>query len=337
MNVLIGRWDDYWAIGNNYYLYFNNDGKIEFYPVDFDMALGEGFSLFDVANASVYSWGNRDRELLEIIYPQMSQEKVEEYAADFDYPLVEKLWDIDEYRQAYEHYLAEFMKPENKLFTFSEYERMFNQMYTLYSPHLDNEMDEGEEMYISNNIRMYFRNRTLSIVEELGLNINDYDVPDDITTDSSVEVLPAFVYTGELSFIATEYTHTDPHFSLRHPADWTDNTKTQLYEAISPKRTTGLFVSSWTSRAQSLVKTVIETLKEGKVRIIASGETTLADGTPAEIAEYIAILGGTEVHCYSIGLPTGSGWFTVNLWNVDRYSQFDRKFLAEIAHTLRLY
>jgi len=28
MNMLIGKWDDYWAMGNNYYLYFNNGGKI---------------------------------------------------------------------------------------------------------------------------------------------------------------------------------------------------------------------------------------------------------------------------------------------------------------------
>ena len=335
VNVLLGRWDDYWSIGNNYYLYFNNDGKIEHYPVDFDMALGEGWSLFDVANASVYSWGNRDRELLEIIYPNMSQEKVEEYAADIDYPLVEKILEIDEYRQTYEHYLAEFMKPANKLFTFSEYESTFKRLYTLYSPHLDNEMDEGEEMYISNNIRMYFRNRTLSIIEELGLNEADYDVPDDID-DGGGEVLPAFTHTGELSFTATEYTHHEPGFSLQHPASWTDSTKTELYEAISPSRTTGLFVSSWTSRASSLVGAVIATLREGPVRIIASGETTLADGAPAEIVEYTAILGGTEVHCYSIGLLTGSRWLTVNLWNIDQYSRFDRRLLEEIAHTLRL-
>jgi len=335
MNVLIGKWDDYWSIGNNYYLYFNNDGKIEHYPVDYDMAYEGGNLLFDTTSIGIYEWGNRDHELLEIIFPQMPLETIDDYAADFDYPLVEKLWEIDEYRQMYEHYLAEFMKPETKLFTFSEYERTFNRLYALYSPHLDNEMDEGEEMFISNAIRMYFRTRTLSIAEELGLNEADYDVPDDIAEDVG-EVLVAFAHTGELSFTATDYTHPEPGFSLQHPADWTDTTKTALYEAIAPSRTTGLFVSSWANRAPSLVEIVIATLREGPVRIIASGETTLADGTPAEIVEYTATLGGTGTHCYSIGLLTGSRWLTVNLWNVDQYSQFDRGFLEEIAHTLRL-
>jgi hypothetical protein len=334
MNVLIGKWDDYWSIGNNYYLYFNNDGKIEHYPVDYDMAYQGGNLLFDTTRIGIYEWGNRDRELLEIIFPQMPPETIDDYAADFDYPLVEKLWEIDEYRQTYEHYLTEFMKPENKLFTFSEYESVFNRLYALYSPHLDNEMDEGEEMLISNATRMYFRTRTLSIIEELGLNEADYDAPDDIPEDVG-EVLAAFVYTGELSFTATEYTHPKLGFSLQHPADWTDSTRTALYEAITPRRTTGLFVSSWATRAQSLVGTVIATLTEGPVRIIASGETTLSDGTPAEIVEYTATIAGTEMHCYSIGLLTGSRWLTVNLWNVDRYGAFDRRLFEEIAHTLR--
>jgi hypothetical protein len=83
-------------------------------------------------------------------------------------------------------------------------------------------------------------------------------------------------------------------------------------------------------------KLIIAALKEGPVRIIASGEMALADGTPAEIVEYTATLGGTGVHCYSIGLLTGSRWLTVNLWNIDQYLLFDRKLLEEIAHTLRL-
>jgi len=177
MNVLIGKWDDYWSIGNNYYLYFNNNGKIEHYPVDYDMAYEGGDLLFDTFSIGIYEWGNRDHELLEIIFPKMLPKTIDEYATDFDYPLVEKLWEIDEYRQAYEYYLVEFMKPENKLFTFSEYERMFNQLHALYSPHLDNDMDEGEEMFISDDTRKYFYIRTLSIIRELGLNEADYELP----------------------------------------------------------------------------------------------------------------------------------------------------------------
>lgn len=182
MSVLIGKWDDYWSIGNNYYLYFNNDGKIEFYPTDFDMVYGESYALFDTSSIGIYEWGNHTREMLEIDMPHKTKDWLDQ-SADVDYPLVEKMFEIDEYRLKYEYYLAQFMKPENKLFVFSEYERTFNQLYALYSPYLDNEMNEGESMYISDTARRYFRDRTLSIVEELGLNEADYDIPGDASEE----------------------------------------------------------------------------------------------------------------------------------------------------------
>ena len=175
MNVLIGKWDDYWAIGNNYYLYFNNVGKIEFYPVDFDMCFGEGFMLFDVTNIGIYDWGNHNRELLELLAPQITRDALDLWA-DFDYPLVEKLFEIEEYRQRYQHYLEEFIKPENKLFVFSEYEKTFNLLYNLYSPYLDNDTYEGEAMFISETARRYFYDRTKSIISQLGLNQEDYQL-----------------------------------------------------------------------------------------------------------------------------------------------------------------
>ncbi len=63
INVLIGRWDDYWSIGSNYYLYFNNEGKIEHFPTDFDISLGEGFAPFDTLHIGIYDWGNHSRSV----------------------------------------------------------------------------------------------------------------------------------------------------------------------------------------------------------------------------------------------------------------------------------
>jgi len=473
INVLIGKWDDYWAIGNNYFLYFNNDGKVEYYPTDLDMAFGEGFALFDTHTVGIYEWGNRTRELIKLFNPDADEDWLDENA-ELDYPLVEKVFEIEEYRQTYEHYLTEFMKPENKLFTFSEYERMFNKMHSLYSPYLDNDMDEGDSMYLGDGARTYYRARTLSIVEELGLDAADYDVPAEkdwlvnpanghyyrltrpmnwtqaeaqavawgghlVTVNNRKEerwlreqfgtqepfwlgfndlavegnwkwtsgepvtytnwasgqpddykeiedaahmnwsgagqdgdgwndapmagryraivestaeagslptahseegnegkVLTAFVPTGELSFTATEYTHPREGFSLQRPRDWRNTTNTQLYEVIAPNQTTGLFVSSWTSRAQGLVEAVIGTLREGPVLVIGSGETALSDGTPAEITEYHATIVGYPMHCYSIGVKRDGTWLTVNLWNIDQYSPFDRGLFEEIAHTLHL-
>ena len=170
MNVLIGKWDDYWSIGNNYYLYFNNDGKIEFIPVDFDMCLGEGFALFDTVNIGIYDWGNHNRELLELF--QIPKEMLDQ-SADFSYPLVGRMFEIDEYRQTYEDYLKEFITPSNELFVFSEYEKLFNRMHDIYSPYLDNDIDEGEEMFISDVAKKYFYNRTQSIINQLSLKKAD--------------------------------------------------------------------------------------------------------------------------------------------------------------------
>ena len=175
MNVLLGKWDDYWSIGNNYYLYFGNDGKIEYFPVDFDMMLGEGFALFDTFHIGIYDWGNKNRELIQVLRPDIPKEWLDQYAS-LDYPLVERMFEIDEYRQTYENYLAEFMKAENSLFTFAEYEHMFNLSQPVYTPNLNNDINEGEDMFISDTARVYFYERTKSIIEQLGLDLDDYEL-----------------------------------------------------------------------------------------------------------------------------------------------------------------
>ena len=339
INVLIGRWDDYWSIGNNYYLYFNNDGKVEFFPSDLDMAFGEGFALFDTANIGIYDWGNHNRELLELLAPQIPKGMLDQYA-NFNYPLVEKMFEIDEYRDKYEYYLADFIKPENKLFVFSEYEKAFNLLHDLYSPYLDNETNEGQEMFISNTARKYFHDRTKSIIDQLGLNEEDYELP--AYEQPAVEQLPdgkelpAYEYPEELSFEATEITNEDYGFSLKHPSDWTDITRTALYEALAPIQITGLFVAVWnTAWGPTLAEILSVILTEAPVEILASGDTALADGTPAAVAEYKATIVGWPMHCYSIGVIKDGKWITINIWTIDQYARYDRALFEEIAHTLQ--
>jgi len=339
MNVLIGKWDDYWADGNNYYLYFNNDGRIEFFPSDFDMAFGEGFALFDTANIGIYDWGNHNRELLELLAPQIPKEMLDEYS-DFDYPLVEKLFEIGEYRDKYEYYLADFMKPENQLFVFSEYEKMFNLLHDLYSPYLDNEPNEGEEMSISNTARKYFHDKTRSIIDQLGLNEEDYELPayEQPTVEQlpAAKELPAYEYPEELSFEAKEIANEDYGFSLKHPSDWTDTTRTALYEAIAPTKVTGLFVAVWNVAWGSTLAEILSViLAEAPVEILALGDSALADGTPATIMEYKASIVGLPMHCYSIGVTKDGKWITINIWNIDQYAMYDRALFEEIAHTLQ--
>ena len=336
MNMLLGKWDDYWSIGNNYYLYFNNEGKIEHYPTDMDMALGEGFALFDTFHIGIYDWGSHNQELLQVMFPQITEDVLDQYA-DFEYPLVDKIFEIKEYRQTYERYLAEFMKPENNMFTFAEYERMFNLHYKLYSPYLDNDMDEGEEMYIGDIARKYFYERTSSIIEQLGLNKNDYELPviETRAAGEQVEKLPAIEPVEKTSFVAREIYNERYGFSFKLPTDWSNTTNTQLYEAIARRQTSGVFVSWWAVSWEDDFSEVVKlTLTEGPVDILASGTTVLASGTEAGLVEYTATIVGSHMHLYSIGVKRGNGWITVNLWNIDQY-MFDRELFEEIVHTLR--
>jgi len=173
MNVLLGKWDDYWTLGNNYYLYFNNDGKIEFITADYDMALGQGPRLFYSASTGIYEWSNHVHEFLALqsFIPAPFLQSVLDYRS----PLVEKIFEIDAYRARYEMYLQEFVMPENRLFLYSDYEQRRSALQELYRPYLANDTGEGETVRNDESVGLYFFERTQSLINELGLEQDDYE------------------------------------------------------------------------------------------------------------------------------------------------------------------
>jgi spore coat protein CotH len=40
MNILVGEWDDYWSLMNNYYLYANLQRYFHLIPYDYDNTFG---------------------------------------------------------------------------------------------------------------------------------------------------------------------------------------------------------------------------------------------------------------------------------------------------------
>lgn len=81
-NVLLGMDDDYWRNHNNYYFYFDKNGKAYFIPYDYDNILGTNcFS--DTATRNPLDWG-------EDVYKA---------------PLIEKLLSVPEFKQKYVDYL----------------------------------------------------------------------------------------------------------------------------------------------------------------------------------------------------------------------------------------
>lgn len=81
-NVLLGMDDDYWRNHNNYYFYFDKNGKAYFIPYDYDNILGTNcFS--DTATRNPLDWGE----------------------GTYEAPLIEKLFSVPEFKQKYVDYL----------------------------------------------------------------------------------------------------------------------------------------------------------------------------------------------------------------------------------------
>ena len=157
MGVLLGMPDDYWAMGNNYFLYFNNHGKITFIPYDYDNCLGAGWDgdpgwTYDgIANADIYEWKNLNSAFLN---------------QTVNHPLVEKIMSVQKYRDKYKKYLETFIDPSNNYFTYDRFNDLFDEMYSIYKDDIDNVMNEGGEMTLNNEL-WYFETKINSVKTQL--------------------------------------------------------------------------------------------------------------------------------------------------------------------------
>mgnify|MGYP000725027588 FL=1 len=93
VSVLTGNWDDYWGNGNNYYLYFNPNGKVYYIPYDYDNCLGTAipyWGFFNTGTQDPLNWGKMNES-----------------------PLITKVLQIAKYRDQYKAYIKELVtKPE---------------------------------------------------------------------------------------------------------------------------------------------------------------------------------------------------------------------------------
>lgn len=85
MNILIGEWDDYWSLMNNYYLYHEPTKDIfHLIPYDYDNTFGIDWFNINWTNANPYN------------YPKV---------VNGNRPLAEKLMQVSQYRNLYTHFL----------------------------------------------------------------------------------------------------------------------------------------------------------------------------------------------------------------------------------------
>ncbi len=157
VNLLVGTPDDYRTTGNNYYLYFNNAGRIVMIPYDYDSSLGGGW---DGGDAATY-----EGLATEDIYTAVNLNTAYTME-DVAHPLWERILAIPEYRQRYERYLADFI--DTGLFSYERFEQKFWELETLYgNVTCSDTMDSGETMKLTTEA-WFFETKTVSVLRQLG-------------------------------------------------------------------------------------------------------------------------------------------------------------------------
>jgi hypothetical protein len=157
VNVLVGMPDDYWAMGNNYYLYFGAP-RGRFIPWDYDHGLGGGWagepawSHEGIADSDVLVWKN-----LNAAFGRPGTR----------HPLVDKLLARPRYRARYLTLLASLSDPTRGLFSDARWSALYAAQAPLYAPHLDNAADEGELMEDTGVEHAYFQRRLAAVRAQL--------------------------------------------------------------------------------------------------------------------------------------------------------------------------
>ncbi|MDR0798858.1 MAG: CotH kinase family protein [Dysgonamonadaceae bacterium] len=122
VNVICGMWDDYWNNKNNFYFYFDPQGKFYFIPYDYDNTLGTSLLMDDAGRQDVLRWGNDQ------------------------HPLIKKLLEIPEYRTMYISYLQELADSKNDYFYVDKSIARIQQWQNRIRNFISN--DTGEDMYL---------------------------------------------------------------------------------------------------------------------------------------------------------------------------------------------
>lgn len=155
INVLVGMPDDYWAMGNNYYLYFDPLGKIYFLPYDYDNVMGTGW---DGGQFGGYE-GIADADLLE-----WNDTAAVFTGQDRGRPLIEKTLKSSYYRDYYLDYLEKLTKDER--FTVDYVNEKMALLKTTYGELLNNDV-QGEVELTLGNIGWYINAKKESILRQL--------------------------------------------------------------------------------------------------------------------------------------------------------------------------
>lgn len=124
VNVMVGMWDDYWVNGNNYYIYFDANGKAYFIPYDYDNTLGTSAIISNSGTQNLLKWGNMNSR-----------------------PLITKILAIPRYLALYKAYIKELANPSNNYFDASRSMERIQRWQDKILKYVSN--DTGEDMTIN--------------------------------------------------------------------------------------------------------------------------------------------------------------------------------------------
>lgn len=125
VNVMVGMWDDYWVNTNNFYFYFDADGKFYFIPYDYDNTLGTSL-MINSGTQNPLQWGPRDSSR-QLIYKVLS---------------------IKEYETKYVEHLRTLASASSPNFFYTDWSiSRIKKWHSMISPYVSN--DTGEDMSIS--------------------------------------------------------------------------------------------------------------------------------------------------------------------------------------------
>ncbi len=138
-------------------LYFNNMGKIQFIPYDYDHTFGQGWTPIDTSTVDPFTWWKINWDGM----PEAYQPR----------PLIEKILEIPEYNQRYAEYLEAFALNMDAVFTYQRFETKFDQIKQHLDPDDDDTTDSDIADYESrislDGIENYFNNRIQSLDQAL--------------------------------------------------------------------------------------------------------------------------------------------------------------------------
>lgn len=121
VTVAVGQWDGYWGNGNNFYLYFDEDGMCYFIPYDCDNALGTTSSgvMSNPGTQDPLNWG-----------------------VTGDRPLITKVLAVDRWKEQFKEYLLELASADNDYLDADMSKARIEKWHNQIGDYVDNDTNE---------------------------------------------------------------------------------------------------------------------------------------------------------------------------------------------------